>query len=335
MKTLEKKLSSLLPLKHFLLTGYARNGLFLLIKALECKHDHEIIIPAFTCSIIPITIKKAGAIPIPVDCEEKGLNIDPKKIEKAITTKTRAIYVVHTYGTIAKIEQICNIANKYNLFVIEDLAQSLFSQYKRKQVGTFGHFAILSFSKKIINFEGGAIGTNDTIIYKKILCQQKIYQKNRLPKFGNVVDIYGRLLGSTWESRFGFPTLLVFKVMDFFNDIIYKGSYGLSVDSNKFIMHNLAKRLTIWQIDSLFSKNVNNDYSLFEKSCKNITLAELNQNSDDSLPAYYSGILKKQSPFFNFLSFRSWHNFNTLGKYPRADYLYSNYRIFSKIIKIF
>ncbi|HQL84020.1 MAG TPA: aminotransferase class I/II-fold pyridoxal phosphate-dependent enzyme, partial [Spirochaetota bacterium] len=168
-QALERKLAELAPLKHFVATGFARNGLFLLARALGWDASAEIIIPAFTCPVIRHTIESAGAMPVPVDAEPDGLNIDADLIEKAITDKTRAVYVVHTYGTAAHMERICAVAKRHNLAVIEDVAHAPFYRYRGRQLGTWGDFAVYSFTKKLVNYEGGAIGTNDTAAFREMM----------------------------------------------------------------------------------------------------------------------------------------------------------------------
>ena len=90
-------------------------------------------------------------------------------IEKAITERTRAVYVVHTYGTAARMERICAVAKRRNLAVIEDVAHAPFYRYRGRQLGTWGDFAVYSFTKKIVNYEGGAIGTNDTAVFTAMM----------------------------------------------------------------------------------------------------------------------------------------------------------------------
>lgn len=336
---LEKKLSELMQLRYFILTGYARNGLYLLIKALELDDQAEVITPAYTCSIIPTTIREAGVVPILVDSEDRGLNIDPSKIEKAITGNTRAIYVIHTYGTAARIEEICAIAKRYNLILIEDLAHSLFSRYKGRQLGTFGDFAVLSFTKKIINFEGGAIGTNNKLLYERMLSLQQNYKRYRLFSFDDYINNISRLVGSIWESRFSFIALLLLKMLDISDRIFFKGQYGLGVDHRKFFMHDLAKRVTLNQLDALNSNNIdknkNGYYLIFRNKFSNrMIFPELNQGSNDPLPLYYVAAAKRNIPF-TFFSFRTWINYNKPGSFPRADYLYSNVRIFARLFGFF
>ncbi len=333
---LEKKLSELMPLKHFLATGFSRNSIFLLIKAYGWEKGSEIIIPAFTCPVIPKTIESAGMIPVPVDSEADGLNIDPDCIRSAITEKTCAIYVVHTYGTPAGIDKIVTIAREKKLIVIEDIAHALFSKYKGKQLGTFGDYAILSFTKKNINYEGGAIGTDNSNIYNKMFALADKYNAPQKTTFEDLIDKYVRTLGSWWESGFCLTALLLMKFNDFFNGIIYKGGYGIRVDDSKFLSAPFSSRITLSQLDNMKSGKKEVKFNRFKEKFKNyVAIIDVNGDGNNSLPDYYSGIAIKKDGFFKLLSFRTWHNVNPTGKYPRADYLYANYRIFSKIIMWF
>ncbi len=332
---LEQKLSELLPLNHFLATGFSRNSLFLLIKACEWEKGSEIIIPAFTCPVISKTIELAGLVPVPVDSENDGVNIDPEPIYDLINEKTRAVYVVHTYGVPAKMDKIMAIARKKRLVVIEDLAHCLFSNYKGKPLGTFGDYAILSFTKKNINYEGGAIGTSHSAVFQKMVSLSTDYNSPRKSSLDDFIDKYVRVLGSWWEANFAFPALLLMKFNDFFNEILYKGGYGISVDDTRFFSGHLSSRLTLNQLPMLKSGKKAVDFVRYKEKFSNlIEITDVTGDGQNTLPAYYTGIVKKNNRFLNLLSFRTWHNINPPGKYPRADYLYANYRIFSKIIML-
>ena len=123
----------------------------------------EIIVPAtlWTTTINPIG--DVSAIPVVVDVELDTMNIDPEKIEAAITDKTRAIMPVHLLGNPAKIKEIMEIAEKHNLFVIEDTCESHGAWVDGKKVGTFGDIGTFSFffSHHISTIEGGMVVTND------------------------------------------------------------------------------------------------------------------------------------------------------------------------------
>lgn len=124
--------------------------------------DDEIIMPSYTFSSTANAFVLRGGIPVFVDIKRDTLNIDENLIESAITSKTRAIVVVHYAGVPCEMDTILSIANKYNLYVIEDAAQALMSTYKGKKCGSIGHFGCFSFhyTKNIICGEGGAISIN-------------------------------------------------------------------------------------------------------------------------------------------------------------------------------
>ena len=117
----------------------------------------EVIVPSFTFAATANTVALTGAKPIFVDIERNTYCIDPSSIESAITSKTRAIQVVHLYGLPANMTEICKIANKYGLLIIEDAAQAHLAAIDNKMVGTFGDAAAFSFypTKNMTTGEGG------------------------------------------------------------------------------------------------------------------------------------------------------------------------------------
>lgn len=334
---LQEKLAELIPLRHFIATGYTRNALFLLIKAMRWERSAEIIIPAFTCPVIRHTIAEAGLVPIPVDAEDEGINIDPDKIVPSITVNTKAIYVVHTYGMTAQIERICAIAKKHNLMVIEDLAHAPFSVYRGRQLGTFGDVALLSFTKKTVNFEGGAIGTDDSSLHARMVMLQREYERKRSFSPIFLIEIFVRLVGSWWESGFSVTALMLMKVNDAINSLVYRGSYGMSIDSAAFTPSSLGCRMTLRQIDRIHDRFRKNNRRYLEETgaASDILIYRTRQKSTDTLPFYITGIPAGRQRLYRLISFRTWHNSNRPGLYPRADYLYENYRIFSKAVRPF
>ncbi|HOT46003.1 MAG TPA: aminotransferase class I/II-fold pyridoxal phosphate-dependent enzyme [Spirochaetota bacterium] len=334
---LQEKLAELVPLRHVIATGYTRNALFLLIRAMRWDGSAEIIIPAFTCPVIRHTISEAGPVPVPVDAEDDGINIDPDKIIHAITGNTKAIYVVHTYGMTAQIERICAIAKKHEITVIEDLAHAPFSTYRGRQLGTYGDVALWSFTKKMVNFEGGAIGTNDSSLYARMAMLQREYAQKR--SFGPIflIEIFVRLVGSWWESSFSIIPLMLMKLNDAINSLLFRGSYGLSIDSAAFTPTGPGCRMTLRQIDRLYEmfRGNNGRYLKQAGAASDILMYRTNQKGADTLPFYITGIPAGRQRLYRLISFRTWHNSNRPGLYPRADYLYENYRIFSKAVRLF
>lgn len=125
----------------------------------------EVILPSYTFSSTANAFVLRGATLVFVDIRPDTLCIDELLIEKAITAKTRAICCVHYAGIPCEMDTICDIARRHNLFVIEDAAQALLSEYKGRPLGTIGHFGCFSFhfTKNVICGEGGAISINSNI----------------------------------------------------------------------------------------------------------------------------------------------------------------------------
>jgi dTDP-4-amino-4,6-dideoxygalactose transaminase len=139
---------------------------------INIKPKDEIIMPSYTFVSTANAFVLRGGVPIFVDIDPKTLNIDPNKIEKAITKKTRAIVTVHYAGVSCDMDPILKIAKKYKLYVIEDAAQAILSSYKGRPLGSIGDLATLSFhdSKNIHCGEGGALLINN----KKFIKRAKI-----------------------------------------------------------------------------------------------------------------------------------------------------------------
>ena len=127
------------------------------------KAGDEIIMPSFTFVSTANAFALRGAVPVFVDIRQDTFNIDETLIEKAITSKTKAIVPVHYAGHSCAMDKIMFIANKYKLLVIEDAALGLMSTYGNKFLGTIGHAGVLSFheTKDVISGEGGALILND------------------------------------------------------------------------------------------------------------------------------------------------------------------------------
>ncbi len=139
------------------------SGLFLCVSALGIQPGDEVITTPFTFIASATSIMMAGAKPVFVDIDPVSLNIDPAKIESAITEKTKAILPVEIFGNPAGFDKICLIAQKHNLPIIEDSCEALGSTLNGKKVGTFGKMSVFGFypNKQITTGEGGMILTDD------------------------------------------------------------------------------------------------------------------------------------------------------------------------------
>lgn len=164
-----ESLSKYLGQKYIHLFDSGRVSFYFLLKALDIQKNDEVIIQAFTCSVVPASILWTGATPIFADID-KTYNLDPKDLKNKITSKTKAVVIQHTFGTPANIDEIQKICKQNKITLIEDCAHGLGNNYKGQKLGSFGKASFYSFGrdKVISGIWGGAISTNDPIISKKI-----------------------------------------------------------------------------------------------------------------------------------------------------------------------
>ncbi|SIO15770.1 DegT/DnrJ/EryC1/StrS family aminotransferase [Chitinophaga niabensis] len=171
-----QELGQYLGSKHVIPCANGTDALQIAMMALGLEPGDEVITPSFTFIATAEVIALLRLKPVFVDIDPQTYCIDPAAIEKAITPKTKAIVPVHLYGHSAAIEPIMEIAQKHNLYVIEDNAQAIGSHYTTKdgttkKVGTFGHIGCTSFfpSKNLGCYgDGGALFTDDDALAAKI-----------------------------------------------------------------------------------------------------------------------------------------------------------------------
>jgi len=176
VREFENNLSNYLNVKHIITCGNGTDALQIALMASGLKPGDEVITTPFTFVSTVEVIALLELVPVFSDIEESSFNIDPAKIEKAITSKTRAIIPVHLFGRPADMERILDISKKYNLSVIEDAAQSiganyLFSDGTKVKTGTIGNIGCTSFfpSKNLGCFgDGGAMFTNNDDLNEKL-----------------------------------------------------------------------------------------------------------------------------------------------------------------------
>ena len=125
--------------------GNGLDALVMALKGLGVGAGDEVIVPSNTYIATALAVTYVGATPVFVEPDIRTFNIDPSKIEVAITKKTKAIMPVHLYGQACDMDPIVDIAKKYNLFIVEDCAQAHGATYKGKKIGTFGDAAGFSF----------------------------------------------------------------------------------------------------------------------------------------------------------------------------------------------
>jgi dTDP-4-amino-4,6-dideoxygalactose transaminase len=157
--------------QHTIGVANGLDALVLSLKALSVGAGDEVIVPSNTYIASWLAISYVGATPVPVEPRIETYNINPELIEAAITSKTKVIMPVHLYGQICEMEAIIAIADKHNLYVIEDNAQSQGATYQGKISGSWGHCNGTSFypGKNLGALgDGGAVTTNDADVARKV-----------------------------------------------------------------------------------------------------------------------------------------------------------------------
>ena len=242
---------------------YSRAGTYYALKALELEDGDEVILPAFTFWVDAAMVIMAGLKPVFVDVDFQTQSIDPRKIVKALTRKTKVIFPTHLNGLPADMEPIMEIASKHDLRVLEDCARSCGATYKEKRIGSFdiGSFSF-GYGKSFYGFGGAMVTSDDESFISKLrdlksdfkhistkeLCIQTI--KGSLLKYLNLPYLY----------RFSlYPLVYQFQVK---GREKYAGrfrvkmpSYESVPDSFKVDMNNVQASLGLSQIKRIDSTN--------------------------------------------------------------------------------
>jgi len=170
-QSFESEFATYCGAEHCIGVGNGLDALHLIIRALDIGPGDEVLVPANTYIATWLAVSHAGAIPVPIEPNERTYNIDASRIEAAITKHTRAIIAVHLYGQPADMDPINEIASQYGLKVIEDAAQAHGARYKGNRVGALGDVAGFSFypGKNLGAWgDAGAVVTNDDTLARRI-----------------------------------------------------------------------------------------------------------------------------------------------------------------------
>ena len=173
IKEFENRFAEFHGMDHAIGASFGRMAFYYTLGGLELPPGSEIIFPALTFWAVPEIARRAGLRPVFVDVDARTFNLDPARIEAAITERTRAIVPTHLYGQPCRMTEVMRIAEKRNLSVIEDCAQAPGARYRGRRVGTFGQAAFFSFQmlKGINTYGGGMAVTNDSTIAAKVRAQ--------------------------------------------------------------------------------------------------------------------------------------------------------------------
>jgi perosamine synthetase len=166
----EDSLAAYHGMPHAIAVSSGTAALHLAIRALGIGEGDEVIVPSFTFIAVANAVLYERATPVFVDIDPVTLNPDPACVEAAITPRTRAIVIVHTFGVPAEMTALLEIARRHDLAIIEDACEAIGATYNRHRVGGFGDISIFAFypNKQITTGEGGAVVCRDAAIANRI-----------------------------------------------------------------------------------------------------------------------------------------------------------------------
>lgn len=180
VRQLESGVADKVNRAHGIAVANGSAALDVAVAALQISEGDEVILPSHTIISCAASIVRQGAIPVPVDCDPHTWNMDLESVEAAITPQTKAIMAVHIFGLPVDMTRLTALAEKHDLFIIEDAAQAHGMYCNGEPCGSFGHISTFSFypNKLITTGEGGMIVTNDDNLAERCrslrnLCFQK------------------------------------------------------------------------------------------------------------------------------------------------------------------
>jgi len=147
-------------------------GLHLALTAFGIGEGDEVIVPSFAFVAVANTVRQARAVPVFAEIDAVTLNLDPAGVERAITSRTRAVVVVHTFGVPAEMDELEKVARRHGIAVIEDACEAIGAEFDGRRVGSYGEMAVLGFypNKQITTGEGGAVLCRDATQGARLRC---------------------------------------------------------------------------------------------------------------------------------------------------------------------
>jgi len=332
----EKQIAKKFSKKYGLMVNSGSSALTLAMNVMNFKNQDEIIVPCLNFGTALSTIIQSGATPILVDIEIDTLQIDVSKIEKKITSKTRAIMVPNLIGNVPDFKKIKKIANKYNLKVIEDSADTLGAKISNKSTGYYSDISITSFyGSHVISCagNGGMFLTNNKALYEKAKVLRSWGRMSTLIKDSENIkkrlDI--KLKGYDYDKKF------VFSEIGYnFEPSEIGASFGLiqlkkfnsfsKIRVRNFNLHKkFFKKFNNYFISPRIDKKINTNFLAYPIIIKeNIqfdrkTLQIYLEKKNIQTRPIFSGNILRHPAFKNLISSR-----NRLNEFVNSDYIMKN-----------
>ena len=200
----EERFAEYVGAKYAVAVNSCTAALHLSLVAAGIGEGDEVITTPMTFAASANVVIHTGAKPVFVDIDPVTMNIDPKKIPAKITARTKAIIPVHMAGHPCEMDEIMAIARKHNLFVLEDAAHAVYTQYKGKMIGAIGNATAFSFyaTKNLVTGEGGMVTTNDEALYDKIrVLSTHGMSRNAWNRYAEVGSWYYEILSPGYKDN--------------------------------------------------------------------------------------------------------------------------------------
>jgi perosamine synthetase len=159
LSAFESALAEYHGMPHAVAVSSGTAGLHIALLTLGIGPGDEVIVPSFAFIAVANAVLQTGAVPVFADIDPVTLNLDPQRVEEAITTRTRAILVVHTFGVPARMDALRSIADRHGLEILEDACEAIGARFRGRRVGAFGDLSVFGFypNKQLTTGEGGAV----------------------------------------------------------------------------------------------------------------------------------------------------------------------------------
>ena len=256
----EGDFSSYSDCNHGVSVSNGTAALHLALVVLGIGEGDEVIIPDLTFVATINAVLHANAIPVIVDVEESSWCINPEKIKKAITTRTKAIIPVHLYGQPCDMGAIMKIAKKYKLKVVEDCAEAHGAMYKNQKVGSFGDIGCFSFygNKVITTGEGGMCTTNSSLLDERMRILRDHGMSREKKYWHNVVGFNYRM--TNLQAAIGVAQLERIESIHR-NRLKYEDCYRLLLDEKEFTFQDdlINRQRITWLVSFLVDKGNDRD----------------------------------------------------------------------------